>query len=252
MIHYEEHKDVSIIITDEQRLIIWANQQFTKMTGYSLSEIKGKKPSLLQGRNTEKSAIARIKENLNKEIAFHDRITNYRKNGEEYTCALTIYPIFNLEGNLSNFVAFEVDNNFVNPNDIELMKLDSYTGKKKCLSESEELKIHFELIGFFREEKPYLNPNLSLNEVAKKLNTNIKYLSQVINNQTGKNFKYFVNQFRVQEFQHLVSSKEMQQFTLFSIGQSCGFKNKSTFYNVILNHTGQTPKSISESLKKNS
>ena len=49
MIKYEEHKDVSIIITDEQQLIIWANQQFTKMTGYSLSEIKGKKPSLLQG-----------------------------------------------------------------------------------------------------------------------------------------------------------------------------------------------------------
>lgn len=246
MLQYTESQKVSVIITDEQKLIIWANKQFTEMTGYSLAEIKGKKPSLLQGRNSEKSAIARIRENLNKKIAFHDRITNYRKNGEEYTCALTIHPIFNLDGTLSNFVAFEVDNNFVDPNEIELMQL-STTTKKKHLSDSEELKIYFKLSDFFRKEKPYLNPDLSLNEVAKELNTNVKYLSQVINNQSGKNFKYFVNQFRVQEFQHTVSAEKMQQFTLFSIGQSCGFKNKSTFYNVVLSHTGQTPKKIAES-----
>jgi len=235
--------DVSIIITDSQRLIIWVNEQFTKMTGYSLSEVRGKKPSLLQGRNSEKSAISRIREALNKKIHFHDRITNYRKNGEEYTCALTIHPVFDIDGSLSNFVAFEVDNNFVSPKDIPLMKL-SNSSKKKYLTESKELTIYFELLELFRKEKPFLEADLSLSYVSELLNTNVKYLSEVINSQTDRNFKYFVNQFRVQEFERIVSTGEMSNYTLFSIGQNCGFKNKSTFHNVILNHTGITPKGI--------
>jgi len=242
MLDVQNHQ-VSVIITDNQRYILWVNEQFTQMTGYTLSEVKGKKPSLLQGRNSEKTALSRMRTSLNKKIKFHDRITNYRKNGEEYTCALTIHPIFNIQGDLSNFVAFEVDNNFVDPNDIPLMQLTD-ADKKKYLSDTEELTIYFRILDLFRKEKPYLNPDLSLRKVAVLLDTNIKYLSHVINSQTNKNFKYFVNQFRVQEFEHLVASKKMPNYTLFSISQSCGFKNKSTFHTVVFNHTGKTPKAI--------
>ena len=242
--YYNNSNVVSVIITDSQRLIIWVNEQFSKMTGYTLSEVKGKKPSLLQGRNTELSAKERIRAALKREKPFHDRITNYRKNGEEYTCALSIHPVFNTQGILSNFVAMEVDNNFVDPNDVELMKISST--KKTGLTTTKELELYFKLNDFFRKEKPYLNPDISLNQVCNYLETNSNYLSQVINNQTGKNFRYFVNQFRVQEFQAIVSTSKMSNFTLYSIAQSCGFKNKSTFHNVILNHTGKTPKCIAD------
>jgi len=234
---------VSVIITDSNKLIMWANEQFTKMTGYSLAEVRGKKPSLLQGRNTERTTVNRIRTSLEKKKPFHDRITNYRKNGEEYTCALTIHPIFNSDGDVCNFIAFEVDNNFVDPNDIQLMKI-SVAGKKSYLTDSEELDIYFRITDLFRREKPYLDPNLCLHDISIALDTNDKYLSQVINHQTGRNFRYFVNQFRVQEFERIVSTGEMSNYTLFSIGQNCGFKNKSTFHNVILNHTGMTPKGI--------
>lgn len=236
-------KSVSVVITDNQRLIVWVNKQFTRMTGYSLDEVRGRKPALLQGRNTERPAVARIKESLNKKTGFHDRITNYRKNGQEYTCALTIEPIFNLSGDLTNFIAFEVDNNFVAPESEPLMRV-STTKNKSHLTNSEELILYFKLLDLFRSEKLYLDADLSQHKVAALMKTNVKYLSQVINNQTEKNFKYFVNQFRVQEFEHLVSSKNMNRYTLFSIGENCGFKNKSTFYSVILNHTGKTPKEI--------
>ncbi len=239
-----KNKEVSVIITDSQTLIIWVNEQFSKMTGYELHEVRGKKASLLQGRNTEKSAVSRIRTSLQKKVQFHDRITNYRKNGEEYTCALTIHPIFDIKGDLLNFVAFEVDNNIVNPDTIPLMQLTS--PKKKYLTDSEELSLYFKLLELFRNEKLFLEPDISLNKIATLLETNVKYLSYVINNQTENNFKYFVNKFRVQEFQRIVSLKEMENYTLFSIGQHCGFKNKSTFYNVILNHTGKTPKSIAK------
>jgi PAS domain S-box-containing protein len=235
--------DVSVVITDNKRVIIWVNDQFSQMTGYTLEEVRGKKPALLQGRNTERPAVTRIREALNKKVHFHDRITNYRKNGEEYTCALTIHPIFDLDGTLSNFVAFEVDNNFITPNKTPLMRLSS-AQKKNYLTNSEELVLYFKLLDLFRTKKLYLDSNLSQHKVAELMGTNVKYLSQMINNQTEQNFKYFVNQFRVQEFERLLSTKTLQHLTLFSIGEQCGFKNKSTFYNVILNHTGKTPKAI--------
>lgn len=240
-----ENTDVSVIITDNQKLIVWVNKQFSKMTGYTLEEVRGKKPSLLQGRNTEKPVVSRIRASLEKKIQFHDRITNYRKNGEEYICSLTVHPVFDFEGKLLNFVAFEVDNNYVNPDEIPIMGLTS--PKKKYLTDSAELTLYFKLLELFRQEKSFLEVDISLVKVAKILDTNTKYLSYVINNQTEKNFKYFVNKFRVQEFQRLLSLGEMENYTLFSIGQQCGFKNKSTFYNVVLNHTGKTPKSISDS-----
>ena len=55
-------------------------------------------------------------------------------------------------------------------------------------------------------------------------------------------FKYFVNKFRVQEFQELVVNGLMKNFTLFGVAQKCGFKNKSTFHSVVSKHLGQSPK----------
>ena len=55
------------------------------------------------------------------------------------------------------------------------------------------------LIRFFEEEKPYLNPNLSLTDVCRHLGTNRTYLSNLINNQFEMNFNSFVNGYRVKE-----------------------------------------------------
>ncbi|WP_299762193.1 PAS domain-containing protein [uncultured Dokdonia sp.] len=234
---------VAIIITNVDQTIIWVNEVFTQMTGYNFMEVRGKKPSILQGKNTEKAALNRIRKSLKEEKSFHDRITNYRKNGQEYTCALTIHPIFNTEGLLINYIAFEVDNNFSIPSEIPLMNI---TGKiqGESLSEDDDLNMFFRIVDYFRKEKPYLNPDLTQTEIANTLKTSPKTLSSIIRKHTNKNFSFFVNQFRVQEFQHILPSKRMSYLTLFAIAEHCGFKNKSTFHNVILNHTGYTPKKI--------
>ena len=239
---------VAIIVTDAHQCILWVNEVFTSMTGYSFQEVYGKRPSILQGKNTEKSALERIRSYLKKEISFHDRITNYRKNGQEYTCALTIHPIFNVDKVLTNFIAFEVDNNFVIPSDIPLMKVsEEYLGDD--LSDDEDLNMFFRIVDYFRKEKPYLNANLTQTEVAHSLNISVKALSRMIHKKTDRNFRFFVNQFRVQEFQHLLLSEGMSNLTLFAIAESCGFKNKSTFHNVVLNHTGHTPKKVAAKYK---
>ncbi len=234
--------NIAVILTDAQRKILWVNEDFTEITGYTLTEVVGKKPSLLQGPGTEQEAINRIRRSLQHKIAFREEITNYRKNGESYLCKLVIHPVFNREQQLSNFIAFEVDGNAVkNIDDIPLMQLqEKYSSSS--LKGIEEFKLYFKAQSLMEKEKLYLNPNLSLKEVADRLHTNTKYLSQVVNHHTGSNFQHFINTYRVKEVKENLANDEYQNLTLFGIALQSGFKNKSTFYKVFKEISGQTPK----------
>ena len=234
--------NIAVILTDAQRKILWVNEDFTEITGYTLTEVAGKKPNLLQGPETEQEAIKRIRRNLQHNIAFREEITNYRKNGEAYLCKLVIHPVFNRNQQLSNFIAFEVDGGAVkNIDDIPLMQLqEKYSSSS--LKGAEEFKLFFKAQSLMEKEKLFLNPNLSLKEVADRLHTNTKYLSQVVNHHTGSNFQHFINTYRVKEVKENLSNDEYQNLTLFGIALQSGFKNKSTFYKVFKEISGQTPK----------
>ncbi|MBK9737415.1 MAG: helix-turn-helix transcriptional regulator [Saprospiraceae bacterium] len=78
-------------------------------------------------------------------------------------------------------------------------------------------------------QKPYLDPELSLIELAKKLKTNTTILSGVINKQFGKNFNDFINEYRVNEFIKLSKSKDYKNLTILAIAYDCGFNSKATF-----------------------
>lgn len=235
---------IAIVLTDAKRKIIWVNDGFTKMTGYSLSEVVGKKPSILQGPDSEVSVIERIRKCLDRKIPLKENITNYRKNGESYICKLVVHPIFGNEGSLTNFIAFEVDGDLVeNEEEIPLMRLSN--GEKyasSSLKGVEELQLYERLRVLVESQALYLDPNLSLKNVADKLNTNTKYLSQVVNNQSEHNFQHFVNTYRVEAVKDMIQDKAHLRLTLYGIARQCGFKNKSTFYKVFKEITGQTPR----------
>lgn len=235
---------IAIVLTDAKRKIIWVNDGFTKMTGYSLPEVVGKKPSILQGPESESSAIERIRKCLEREIPLKENITNYRKNGESYTCKLVVHPIFGNEGTLTNFIAFEVDGDLVeNEEEIPLMRLGN--GEKyasSSLKGIEEIQLYDRLCLLVESQDMYLDPNLSLKNVADRLNTNTKYLSQVVNHQSGNNFQHFVNTYRVRAVKEKIEDKAHLRLTLYGIARQCGFKNKSTFYKVFKEITGYTPR----------
>ncbi|MEL6719507.1 MAG: PAS domain-containing protein [Bacteroidota bacterium] len=233
---------VAVILTDPERKIIWVNNDFTDITGYSLREVIGRKPSLLQGAKSEYEAIQRIKRGLQEQIAFKDEITNYRKNGEEYLCKLVIYPIFNEDHQLLHFIAFEIDGDVVkDDSNIPLMQL-SEKYHSSSLRGIDELKLYLELEKLLEEDKLYLDPDLSLRQLADRLATNTKYLSQVVNHLASCNFQQYLNTFRIKEVQKKIINKEYENLTLFGIALQCGFKNKSTFYKVFKEISGSTPK----------
>lgn len=90
-------------------------------------------------------------------------------------------------------------------------------------------------------DKPWLDPELSLQLLAKSLNMSPKYLSFILKNVLHKNFYDFINAYRVEEVKKWMRSHTHQQYSLLGIGLSCGFNSKTTFNTAFKKITGLTP-----------
>lgn len=97
---------------------------------------------------------------------------------------------------------------------------------------------------YFEKEKCYLNPELTLSELATKLDTNTSVLSAVINTGFGKNFNDFVNEYRVNAFKRLAITPDSRHLTLLAIAFDCGFNSKATFNRAFKKETGLSPKAF--------
>jgi len=101
-------------------------------------------------------------------------------------------------------------------------------------------------------KKPYLNPELSLPQLAAEINVSPHHLSQVINEHFERNFFDFVNWYRVQEVKERLTNPEYSHLSVLGIAFDAGFNSKSAFNRVFKNVEGETPtqfkKSQSESL----
>jgi PAS domain S-box-containing protein len=105
-----DETDNSVIICDSKGLIEYVNPGFTKLTEYSLEEVKGKKPgSFLQGDLTDQPTVQRIRDHLNMNKPFYEEILNYSKSGEAYWVSLSINPVFDENGRLERFISVQAN-----------------------------------------------------------------------------------------------------------------------------------------------
>jgi AraC-like DNA-binding protein len=91
------------------------------------------------------------------------------------------------------------------------------------------------------EEKLYLNPKLSIKDIAERLKTNVNYVSRAINNKAENNFFEFINKYRVREYERVVILPEKANYTLLAIALECGFNSKASFNRIVKDTTGLTP-----------
>ena len=91
-------------------------------------------------------------------------------------------------------------------------------------------------------DKVYLDPELTLTELAKKAGTNASLLSKVINTSYSQNFNDYVNRFRVAEAIRLMADPQYRNFNLLAIAYDAGFNSKSTFNRAFKKVTGVIPK----------
>jgi PAS domain S-box-containing protein len=100
----------AVIITNSQGKIDWVNKAFEQMTGYDLSEVKGKIPgTFLQGDETNMQTVAYMRQQIRDSKPFTCEVFNYRKTGEGYWLRINAQPIFDKKGKVTNFFAIEED-----------------------------------------------------------------------------------------------------------------------------------------------
>lgn len=95
----------ALIITDIDQKILWVNNGFTKMTGYSKKYALNKTPNFLQGEATEKETKKRIRTKLEHLKPFTEVIINYRKDKTPYKCEVKIIPLY--KDKVTHFLAIE-------------------------------------------------------------------------------------------------------------------------------------------------
>ena len=89
--------------------IVYANDAFSKLTGYTFDEIRGRNCRLLQGPDTDRDAIRAMAKSLETRQAIGLDILNYRKNGSTFWNALFISPVFNEQGELLYYFSSQFD-----------------------------------------------------------------------------------------------------------------------------------------------
>ena len=97
------------------------------------------------------------------------------------------------------------------------------------------------LLQLMEGEHCYLEPTLTLRQLALKMELHPKALSALINQGFGMNFNDFVNGYRVTAFQSRVQEGIDNHLTILGIALSCGFNSKTTFNRVFKRHTQLTP-----------
>jgi AraC-like DNA-binding protein len=94
---------------------------------------------------------------------------------------------------------------------------------------------------YMKNEKPFLDPELSLSTLATAIGINRNQLSQLINAGIGENFYDFINKYRVEEVKRLMVDPQKQNYNLLGMALEAGFKSKSTFNLIFKRFTGLTP-----------
>lgn len=97
------------------------------------------------------------------------------------------------------------------------------------------------LIKFMQQEKPYLNPNLNVEELAKKFDVSTYYISDILNNKMNVNFLDFINFYRIEEFKRIVNLPENKNIKIAALAQDVGFNSKATFNRVFKKKMNITP-----------
>jgi AraC-like DNA-binding protein len=109
------------------------------------------------------------------------------------------------------------------------------------LNEKKVKDILNRVLDYMKKEKPYLNSELTLNELAKRLGLSPRLLSIIINQKLNQNFFDFINRYRVEEAKKLLVNPDYQKYTILSIAFDAGFNSKSSFNLAFKRYENATP-----------
>ncbi|KAB8332952.1 PAS domain S-box protein [Scytonema tolypothrichoides VB-61278] len=104
-----------IVITEAEPInlpgprILYINEAFSRMTGYSLEEVLGKNPRILQGPKTNRATLDKVRKTLQQWQAGVFELINYRKDGSEFWVEMSIVPVADETGWYSHWISIQRD-----------------------------------------------------------------------------------------------------------------------------------------------
>jgi AraC-like DNA-binding protein len=113
--------------------------------------------------------------------------------------------------------------------------------EKSTLTSEKGEEYYKKLQRIMKEDKPFLDGNLTLPSLARLLGISTHHLSQVINERLKQNFFEFVNSHRVEEAKKMIIDPKYFNFSIATIGFEAGFNSISAFNNAFKKHASMTP-----------
>ena len=101
-----------------------------------------------------------------------------------------------------------------------------------------------------QDQKPFLDPETTIDKLAGLVNTNRHTLSQVLNERAAKSFYDYINQYRVNEAKRLLLDESYSNQKIASIAYDAGFNSLSAFNDVFKKMTGTTPSQFKKSTQQ--
>lgn len=106
----------------------------------------------------------------------------------------------------------------------------------------EEARYYLKLLeNFMKNEKPYLDSDLTISDLSERLNIPRHYLTQIINEKLNKNFFMYINEYRINEIKKMMSDSHFHNYTILRLAYQSGFNSKSRFNKAFKKFTGHTP-----------
>lgn len=122
---------------------------------------------------------------------------------------------------------------------------------KRSGLKDEDAEVYIEkLVTFMEKEKPYLDAEMTIQDLSAKINISKHHLTQILNNNIGKNFFTFVNEYRIEEVKRKLADPAFDHLTILGIAYDCGFNSKSSFNNIFKQYTGSTPSEYKKQVMK--
>ncbi|MBQ4915610.1 tetratricopeptide repeat protein [Maribacter sp. MMG018] len=180
---------------------------------------------ILSNSDHIESGFSRLKEMIDQR---RGQIINYRQ--EPF-----LLPLHKVKG----FTELHCSN--LSLSDITSPRSDEEKPVTNILDDGQIETLKKELLIYFKEEEPFLNPQLSLKIVADVLGLNTNKMSFLINQAFNANFNDFVNSYRLNHFKTISLDPKNSHLTILGLAYDSGFNSKSVFNNYFKKTEGTTP-----------
>lgn len=125
---------------------------------------------------------------------------------------------------------------------------EEQNSEQSVVNEKEYNEELLKLKKYMKEEKPFLNPSLTIQDISREIKIPVRDLSILINHKLEQHFYDFVNTYRIEHAMDILKDVTKSKVTVLEILYDVGFNSKSSFNTAFKKHTGKTPTSYRKDL----